>query len=84
LNILYCLLTATASQITRNTNGNRYENAFFGLPVEQPKGWYSQNPIPMAKRFQLISTKLLNNNNKFMQEKLDSVIKRGGASFWFF
>jgi hypothetical protein len=49
--------------------------------VEQAKGWYSQNPIQMAKRFQLISTKLLNNNNEVMQEKLDFAIKRGGASF---
>ncbi len=81
MNILYCLLTATASRITRNTNGDRYENAFFSLSVEQAKGWYSQNPIQMAKRFQLISTKLLNNNNEVMQEKLDFAIKRGGASF---
>jgi hypothetical protein len=52
--------------------------------VEKPKGWYSQNPIPMAKRFQFISTTLLDNKNEFMQEKLDFAIKRGGASFQFF
>lgn len=47
--VLSLLLFACSSQeppspITVNTEGNHYHNAFFGVSVDKPEGWYAQSP----------------------------------------
>ena len=79
------LLVAPASPITENTNGNRYENAFFGLAVEKPKGWVSQDVLQLIKTLLPTgSSMIFGNKNKFSPEVIDLLIKKTLPLFGFF
>jgi hypothetical protein len=80
------LFTASPSSITQTTNGSRYENAFFGLSVEKPKGWNSQSPMQLLEIMQAVadSTSLLGNKNEFRQELLDNAMAKALPLFGFF
>lgn len=39
-----CSADEPASPITVNTSGNEFHNAFFGISVTKPEGWYDQSP----------------------------------------
>jgi hypothetical protein len=77
-------LIASASPITKNTNGNRYENAFFGLSVEKPNGWVSQDIVQLFKTVLPMSSIIFGNKIEFTQEFIDYAIKRMIPLFGFF
>jgi len=83
LKYFYRLLIASASPITKNTNGNLYENAFFGLSVEKPKGWVSQDMVQLFKTVLPMGSIIFGNKNEFTQEFIDSAIKKMFPLFGF-
>lgn len=79
------MFVASPSPITKNTNGNRYENAFFGVSVEKPKGWVSQDVIQLIKTLLPVGSSMIyGDENKFPPEVIDSLIKKTFPLFGFF
>ena len=45
----------------QNTNGNHYKNAFFGISVEKPEGWYAMSNEQLLPVVSNIATELIPN-----------------------
>lgn len=56
---------------TVNTDGNTYENRFFGMSVTRPDGWYAQSVEEMLMTQQK-GSKALAGDNKNLQAMLDA------------
>ena len=73
----------TPQVITSNTGGNQYHNAFFGVRVEKPEGWYSQPPeetIALQQR----GTAALANEEEGMKAMIEASLQQSTPIFGFF
>jgi hypothetical protein len=85
---LLLLLVACSSQespspLTVNTDGNHYDNAFFGVGVEKPDGWYAQNPeetIALQQR----GTAVLAGDKEGMRALIEASLESSVPIFGFF
>jgi len=87
---LALLLAACSSEepsrpaaLTTNTEGNRYHNAFFGVTVEKPEGWYSQPPeetIALQQR----GTAMIAGDREDMRAMVEASLEASVPLFGFF
>lgn len=87
---LALLLVACSSEesgrpdaLTTNTEGNRYHNAFFGVKVEKPEGWYSQPPeetIALQQR----GTAMISGDKEDMRAMVEASLEVSVPLFGFF
>ena len=86
--VLATLLAACSSQdapspLTVNTAGNHYHNAFFGVSVDKPDGWYSQSPeetIALQQR----GTTAISGKDQNMKAMIEASLKSSVPVFGFF
>ncbi len=83
LALFACTEQEPASPLTVNTEGNHYHNAYFGVSVEMPEGWYSQ-PAKETIALQQRGTRVLAGDEKAMQAMLEASLKSSVPLFGFF
>lgn len=83
LSVISCSNDAKESALTVNSNGNNYENNFFGISVVKPEGWYAQS----AKETILLQQKgasIIANDDKSMEALIEAAMKSSVPIFGFF
>lgn len=81
--LMACSGQESPSPVTVNTEGNHYHNAFFGVSVDKPEGWYSQSPeetIALQQR----GTDMLAGDEKGMRAMIEASLKQSVPLFGFF
>jgi len=83
LGLFACSGQESPSPVTVNTDGNHYRNAFFGVSVDKPEGWYSQPPEE-TMALQQRGSEALMADEKNKQALIDASLKSSVPVFGFF